>query len=90
MVRLGQDIIVQQNGAMCQVTLTDEIRPAAAMDRVRSRFPHTLRLAFDSPRSETQPLTYAERLAAAGQFISSFLGRPPGSRVARALAAKAA
>ncbi|MFI6480721.1 exonuclease SbcCD subunit D [Nonomuraea sp. NPDC050663] len=30
-----------------QVTLTDPVRPKAAMDRLRARFPHTLALSFD-------------------------------------------
>ena len=30
-------------GRWCQVTLTDPVRPAGAMDRLRRRFPHTLR-----------------------------------------------
>jgi exonuclease SbcD len=30
-----------------QVTLTDQARPAGAMDRLRRRFPHTLALAFE-------------------------------------------
>lgn len=33
--------------AWLQVTLTDAKRPQHAMDRLRSRFPHTLMLAFD-------------------------------------------
>jgi exonuclease SbcD len=32
--------------AWCQVTLTDPVRPAEAMQCVRSRFPHTLELRF--------------------------------------------
>ena len=40
-----------------QVTLTDDIRPAQAMDRLRARFPHTLVLGFEpSPaRAPTGP-----------------------------------
>lgn len=34
--------------AWLQVTLTDPIRPAQAMERLRRRFPHTLVLGFDS------------------------------------------
>lgn len=36
-----------QEQAWCQVTLTDPQRPARAMERLRSRFPHTLEIRFD-------------------------------------------
>ena len=68
--------------AWCQVTLTDEIRPAAAMDRVRARFPHTLRLIFDTPPTETQPITYAERLKGRDdvELCCDFLAHVRGGR----------
>ena len=52
--------------AWCQVTLTDADRPAEAMLRVRSRFPHTVVLLFDPQDSgrETR-ISYAQRLAQA-------------------------
>ncbi|MEI5675133.1 MULTISPECIES: exonuclease SbcCD subunit D [unclassified Nocardioides] len=34
--------------AWVQVTLTDAVRPARAMDRLRDRFPHTLLLGFEA------------------------------------------
>lgn len=37
--------------AWCQVVLTDPVRPLGAMERLRVRFPHTLRLLFE-PRGE--------------------------------------
>ena len=46
--------------AYCQITLTDEARPAQAMDRLRARFPDTLVLGFDpdgpgaAPQSQLQ------------------------------------
>lgn len=52
--------------AYCQVTLTDDQRPARAMERLRSRFPDTLVLAFEpanGPRNA--PQTYSQRLAKA-------------------------
>ena len=52
--------------AYCQVTLTDDERPAKAMDSVRSRFPDTLVLTFEpasGPRASGQ--TYSQRLAKA-------------------------
>jgi DNA repair protein SbcD/Mre11 len=35
-------------GSWVEVTLTDPVRPAQAMDRLRRRFPHTLMLGFDT------------------------------------------
>ncbi len=45
--------------AWVQATLTDDIRPLQAMDRLRRRFPHTLVLAFE-PR-EADPAATAAR-----------------------------
>jgi DNA repair protein SbcD/Mre11 len=36
-------------GCWLQVTLTDAVRPAQALDRLRQRFPHALVVAFDRP-----------------------------------------
>ena len=52
--------------AWCQITLTDTHRPAAAMERLRGRFPDTLVLNFEpAGREEDKHHSYAERLAAA-------------------------
>ncbi|MGL3805987.1 exonuclease SbcCD subunit D [Paeniglutamicibacter sp. R2-26] len=52
--------------AWCQITLTDKHRPAAAMERLRSRFPDTLVLNFDpDEKPEDAPHSYADRLAVA-------------------------
>ena len=49
--------------AWCQVTLTDAERPAEAMHRMRSRFPHTVELRFQ-PEGVAQPeRSYQERVA---------------------------
>ncbi len=37
----------QHEQSWLQVTLTDDVRPAQAMDRLRARFPHTLVLGFE-------------------------------------------
>ncbi|MDE9367373.1 exonuclease SbcCD subunit D [Luteipulveratus sp. YIM 133132] len=58
---LSADVYRDAEDAWCQVTLTDAVRPRGAMDRVRSRFPHTLQLLFDSPGSGSDVRTYAER-----------------------------
>ena len=48
--------------AWCQVTLTDAVRPRAAMEQVRRRFPHALVLAFDPEGAGAERQGYAERL----------------------------
>ncbi|MGE9807540.1 exonuclease SbcCD subunit D [Janibacter sp. G1551] len=46
----------------CQVTLTDAVRPLAAMDTIRRRFPHTLSLTFD-PQGLIRPAhSYAAKV----------------------------
>lgn len=79
---LADPALAPNEAAWCQVTLTDEIRPAAAMDRIRARFPHTLRLAFDSPRQEDSPVTYAERLVGRDdvELCCDFLAHVRGGR----------
>jgi DNA repair protein SbcD/Mre11 len=71
--------------AWCQVTLTDPHRPAAAMDRVRSRFPHALELRF-APQTgaEADGGSYAERIAGRDDldlccgFLEHVRSRPAG------------
>ena len=50
----------------CQITLTDNDRPELAMERLRTRFPHTLVLMFepDTPRDGSAQ-SYGARIAAA-------------------------
>jgi len=48
--------------AYCQVTLTDTERPRAAMDRLRSRFPHTLMLTFEPEGAATSLRDYTSRV----------------------------
>jgi DNA repair protein SbcD/Mre11 len=52
--------------AWLQVTLTDPVRPAEAMPRLRARFPHALVLAFDpdeEPGAERAERSWTERVA---------------------------
>jgi DNA repair protein SbcD/Mre11 len=52
--------------AYCQVTLTDPVRPAQAMEQLRSRFPDTLVLSFDPEGgTEKDNTSYSSRLAEA-------------------------
>ncbi|WP_342024219.1 exonuclease SbcCD subunit D [Arthrobacter citreus] len=63
---LADPALADAETAYCQVTLTDDERPAKAMDSVRSRFPDTLVLTFEpasGPRASGQ--TYSQRLAKA-------------------------
>lgn len=78
--------LTEAEQAWCQVTLTDPHRPAAAMDRVRSRFPHTLELRFapaDVPGAD-RPGSYAERIAGRDDldlccgFLEHVRSRPAG------------
>jgi exonuclease SbcD len=49
--------------AWVQVTLTDAVRPADAMDRLRARFPHTVALSFEPEGGlAAAEGTYAQRL----------------------------
>ena len=79
---LADPSLAHAESAWCQVTLTDEIRPAAAMDRVRARFPHTLQLSFDAPRRDERPLAYAERLQGRDdvELCCDFLAHVRGGR----------
>ncbi len=68
-------------------TLTDSERPSEPMQRLRSRFPHTLVLEFDPPVGQArQQLSYVERIrgrsdidVAAG-FYEHVRGRPVDDR----------
>jgi len=42
--------LTRHEGSFVQATLTDDTRPAQAMERLRTRFPHTLVLGFEPAR----------------------------------------
>ncbi|HZV75971.1 MAG TPA: exonuclease SbcCD subunit D [Conexibacter sp.] len=44
---LADPRLTEHEGAWLQATLTDPVRPADAMERLRRRFPHAVALAFD-------------------------------------------
>ena len=48
---LGDPALAWAEDHWVQATLTDAVRPAQPMDRLRARFPHTLVLAFAPDRS---------------------------------------
>lgn len=63
---LADPELTEAETAYCQVTLTDDERPAKAMETLRGRFPDTLVLSFEpasGPRAAGQ--TYSQRLAKA-------------------------
>jgi DNA repair protein SbcD/Mre11 len=68
-------------GHWLQVTLTDDARPAGAMERLRRRFPHTLALAFE-PSGVAAARPWAERVRdrseyeIACDFVGEVRGRP--------------
>ena len=59
---LTRDDLSVHEGDWCQVTLTDPIRPAHAIDRIRTRFPGTLQLQFELPPSSPERASYASRV----------------------------
>jgi exonuclease SbcD len=48
--------------SFCQVVLTDAQRPAAPMERLRTRFPHTVHLAFEPEGVVRDRRSYTERV----------------------------
>ncbi len=73
--------LAAHEGSWLQVTLTDDVRPSQPMERLRSRFPHTLVLTFAPP---TAPGTTAPLARTQGRsdheivldFVSDLRGVP--------------
>lgn len=62
-------------GAYCQITLTDTLRPAQAMERLRARFPDTLMLGFDPEGAGVAAkASYSSRLAEADDDLAICCG----------------
>lgn len=65
-----------------QVTLTDRIRPAQAMERLRRRFPHTLVLGFESTApvlgalSQPDPARPRRDIDLVTEFVAELRGEP--------------
>ncbi|CCH76372.1 putative exonuclease [Nostocoides japonicum T1-X7] len=67
--------------AWVQVTLTDRIRPAGAMERLRARFPYAVELRFEPTGAPTEISTYAARMRSARSEVDvccDFLGHVRG------------
>ena len=69
-------------GSFCQVVLTDAERPAAPMDRLRARFPHTVHLTFEPEGGAGRRGRYVERVTGLDDeevccaFLYDVRGRP--------------
>lgn len=81
--------------AWCQVTLTDAVRPRAAMEQLRVRFPHTLVLSYEPQggmqdgRSYVQRVRGRDALEVCCGFVEHVRGGTPVNAVERALLAAA-
>lgn len=81
--------------AWCSITLTDAERPPRAMERLRTRFPGTLVLAFEPPVSTAgAAATYSQRIAQAADdaaiccgFLEHVRGRSASAEEAALFAA---
>ena len=72
----------EHEGSWVEATLTDQVRPAQAMDRLRRRFPHALLLSFDagppvSGLAPVVPSTVRTDHDIALDFMTDMRGRPP-------------
>lgn len=73
--------LTEHEDAWVQATLTDPIRPVQAMDRLRSRFPHTLVLGFEPTGGDrlTVPVARSQGRsdhAIALDFVAELRGAP--------------
>jgi exonuclease SbcD len=77
--------------AYCQVTLTDSERPRSAMERIRTRFPHTLMLSFEPEGAATSLRDYTSRVRGRSDldvccdFLEHVRGGSPATEAERAL-----
>lgn len=73
-----------REGAWVQATLTDPVRPADAMERLRRRFPHAVALAFDPQGASAAPGDSYQRLRGLDddelvqRFVADTRGTPAG------------
>src|SRR5262249_56136864 len=83
LARAGGDL-ADLAGAWVKAVLTDQARPAAPMERLRERWPHTIALDFQPEGGLTGPDADLVRLAEAvdpveicGLFVDFLAGSPP-------------
>jgi DNA repair protein SbcD/Mre11 len=78
---LADPRLADREGAWVQATLTDPVRPADAMERLRKRFPHAVALAFDPQGARDLPGDSYQRLRGLDddelvqRFVSDTRGR---------------
>jgi exonuclease SbcD len=72
------DLAVHE-GAWVEATLTDDVRPLQAMDRLRSRFPHALALKFQPAGGEQRPDRVATVGRSAHEVALDFVAHVRGS-----------
>ncbi len=97
---LADEGLAWAEGAYCQIKLTDNDRPAQAMERLRERFPDTLVLGFEPENAQARERqSYSSRVASAGNeielccgFLDHVRSRPasPGEEAALARAVESA
>jgi exonuclease SbcD len=79
---LADPVYAAHEDSWVEATLTDPVRPAQAMDRLRGRFPHALLLGFDSgpPVSGLSPVPPSIARSdhqIALDFVTDMRGTPP-------------
>ncbi len=80
---LGSAAYAGYQGDFLSVTLTDRSRPEGAMDKLRSRFPHVLVLAFEPEGAAPDERGYRARIAGrddlsvAAEFVRHVSHAPP-------------
>jgi exonuclease SbcD len=70
---------VAHEDAWVQATLTDDVRPVRAMERLRVRFPHTVALRFAPPGGEETRTRPATSGRSAHQIALDFVGHVRGT-----------
>jgi exonuclease SbcD len=89
---LGADRFADAESAWCQITLTDPVRPAEPMERLRRRFPHVLELRLEPSGAVAGSGTgYTARIAGQGDlevccgFLEHVRQRPASPEESRLL-----
>lgn len=83
---LGDADLAGAEGAWCQVTLTDAVRPSAPMEQIRQRFPHTLELRLEPGGTSASAGGYGARVTGRADIdvCCGFLEHVRGGREASA------
>jgi exonuclease SbcD len=72
---LADPLLAGAAESYCQVVLTDDERPAQAMERLRTRFRHTLMLGFEPDNAGTDAKqSYSERIGDAADQVELCCG----------------